>query len=193
MSAPDLTLLNIPLGDHVPPAVPAWDDAALATVERELARFVGPVAKVLVRNAAAHAHGIGELYTLLANNISDREDRRRFSDNAPPNDITGRAGSTTGSQEARAKSASGSHSAPLASRGGTSSQRPPLSTQPLEAPFIDHTTQRLATYLGPIAKILARKAAEQARTRDEFLQLVAGHMGTQDRHSFLRSIDQDGE
>src|SRR5437899_3691019 len=191
MSAPDLTLLNIPLGDHVPPAAPAWDDAALATVERELARFVGPVAKVLVRNAAAHAHGIGELYTLLAANIPDREERRRFADNAPPNDVAGRAGSTTGSQQARAKSASGSHPAPLASRGGTSSQLPPLSTQPLEAPFIDHTTQRLATYLGPIAKILARKAAEQARTRDEFLQLVASHMGTQDRRSFLSSIDRD--
>jgi hypothetical protein len=71
------------------------------------------------------------------------------------------------------------------------SERPPLSTQPLEAPFIDQTTQRLAVYLGPIARIVARKAAEQARTRDEFLQIVAGHMGTQDRRSFMRAVEGD--
>ena len=69
------------------------------------------------------------------------------------------------------------------------SERPPLSTQPLGAPFIDQTIQRLAVYLGPIARIVARKAAEQARTRDEFPQIVAGHTGTQDRRSFMRAFE----
>ncbi len=76
--------------------------------------------------------------------------------------------------------------------GGTAA-RPPLSTQPLEAPFINQTTQRLAVYLGPIAKVVARKAADQACTRDEFLQIVAGHIGTQDRRSFLREMDSSSE
>ena len=181
------------LGDHVPAQLPAWDAATLATVERELARFVGPVARVLVRNASSQAHDIGELYALLAGNISDREERRRFADIAPAVE-SGRSGASTGSRAAGAKSASGSYRAPFASRaGGTASQRPPLSTQPLEAPFIEHTTQRLTVYLGPIAKLVARKAAEKACTRDEFLQLVAGHMGTQDRKSFLRAMDQDDD
>jgi len=194
LKAPDITLLNVAMGDYVPPHAPAWDDAALATVERELARFVGPVAKVLVRNAAPHAHDIGELYSMLAAHIADRDERRRFSDFAPAIESIGRAASATGPHEAGTRSASGSHSAPLASRaGGTSSQRAPLATQPLEAPFIDHTTQQLAIYLGPIAKVLARKAAEKACTRDEFLQLVAGHMGTQDRRSFLSSLEKDTE
>ena len=194
-SAPDLTLLNVAIGEHVPAQLPAWDDATLATAERDLARFVGPVAKVLVRNASSHAHDIGELYALLATNIADREDRRRFADIAPAIDTAGRGrGAATGPHAAGAKGASGSYRAsPLAPVGGTGAQRPPLSTQPLEAPFIDQTTQRLFVYLGPIAKLVARKAAEQARTRDEFLQLVAGHMGTQDRRSFLRSIDRDDD
>ena len=82
----------------------------------------------------------------------------------------------------------------MSTRGGSGApERPPLSTQPLEAPFIDQTTQRLAVYLGPIAKVVARKAAEQARTRDEFLQIVAGHIGTQDRQSFLREMDRSSD
>ncbi len=192
VSAPDLTLLNLTVGDHVPAQLPSWDDATLATVERDLARFVGPVAKVLVRNASSHAHDIGQLYAMLATSISDREERRRFADIAPAIDTLGRGGSATGPHGA--KGSSGSYRASSSSpAGGTGAQRPPLSTQPLEAPFIEQTTQRLTVYLGPIAKLVARKAAEQARTRDEFLQLVAGHMGTQDRRSFLRDVDHDGD
>jgi len=192
VSAPDLTLLNLTVGEHVPAQLPSWDDATLATVERDLARFVGPVARVLVRNASSHAHDIGQLYALLATNISDREERRRFADIAPAIDTSGRSGSATGPHGTGAKGSSGSYRA-SSQIGGTGAQRPPLSTQPLEAPFIEQTTQRLTVYLGPIAKLVARKAAEQARTRDEFLQLVAGHMGTQDRRSFLRAMDQDGD
>jgi len=108
MSAPDLTLLNIAIGDHVPAQPPAWDDATLATVERDLARVVGPVAKVLVRNAASHAHDIGELYALLATNIPDREERRRFADIAPAIDTAGRRGSATGPHAQGSKGSSGS-------------------------------------------------------------------------------------
>jgi serine/threonine-protein kinase len=194
VSAPELTLLNLPVGEHVPAQLPSWDDATLATVERDLTRFVGPVARVLVRNAASHAHDIGELYALLATNISNREERRQFADIAPAIDTAGRGGSATGPHAAGAKGSSGSYRASSSPQiGGTAAQQPPLSTQPLEAPFIEQTTQRLTVYLGPIAKLVARKAAEQARTRDEFLQLVAGHMGTQDRRSFLRAMDQDGD
>jgi len=189
LSAPEATLINLAIGDHVPPLPAAWNEATLATVERELARVVGPVAKVLVRNAALHAHDAAELYSLLGAHITDREERSRFVELAPAVDSTGRATSGTGPHASGARGASGSHPPPLSSLARAMSDRPPLSTQPLEAPFIDQTTQRLAVYLGPIARIVARKAAEQARTRDEFLQIVAGHMGTQDRRSFMRAIE----
>ena len=43
-------------------------------------------------------------------------------------------------------------------------------------------------YLGPIAKVVAHKAARQARDSEEFVQLVAEHIGTQDRESFLKDV-----
>ncbi len=54
--------------------------------------------------------------------------------------------------------------------------------------FVDQTTMRLAVYLGPIAKVVARRAAQKAATQQEFVELVAGHLGAQDRGAFLREI-----
>jgi len=59
---------------------------------------------------------------------------------------------------------------------------------PLQEEFVQVTTQRLTVYLGPIARVVARKAAEKARSQEEFLQIVAGHIGTQDRAAFLRDV-----
>ena len=50
------------------------------------------------------------------------------------------------------------------------------------------TTQRLAVYLGPIARVVARKAAEKAGSQEEFVQMVAANVGTQDRAAFLRDV-----
>jgi len=61
-------------------------------------------------------------------------------------------------------------------------------SRPLEQAFVEQTTQRLAVYLGPIAKVVAKKAAQQAHDCDEFIHLVAEHIGTQDRRAFLREV-----
>ena len=43
-------------------------------------------------------------------------------------------------------------------------------------------------YLGPIAKVLARKAAQRTTSVDEFLRLVADNLGTQERAAYLREM-----
>ena len=65
--------------------------------------------------------------------------------------------------------------------------------RPLEPAFVDSTALRLAVYLGPIAKIVAKKAAQQAKSEDEFIEIVASHIGTQDRKAFLREMGRDDE
>ena len=59
---------------------------------------------------------------------------------------------------------------------------------PLDPDFVEQTTTRLATYLGPIAKVVTRKAAQGAGNRQEFVQRVAGHLGAQERGAFLREF-----
>jgi hypothetical protein len=41
---------------------------------------------------------------------------------------------------------------------------------------------------GAVAKVVARNAARQARDADEFVQLVAEHIGTQERNAFLHEL-----
>jgi len=175
-----VNLSDIPLQ---PGGAHAWDDASLSTVERQLVRFVGPMARILVRQAAAHAHDARELYGLLAVHIADARERARFEAHAQASDMSGSHG-------ARPSTANRVMSgARVAGTQGSASVRVP---RPLEQAFIEHTTSRLAVYLGPIARVVARKAAQQAHDSDEFVQLVAEHIGTQDRSAFLRDVGELG-
>jgi serine/threonine-protein kinase len=171
-----LNLANIALPAPIPMV---WDDATLTTVETQLARFVGPVAKVLVKQAAQHTANVDEMYQILATNIVDPTTRQRF---VAETQIMGKGASAvgqTGPSGGRTTAAKSSFTR--------------LHKRPLDQAFIDSTTTRLAVYLGPIARIVTKKAAQQAKNPEEFVQLVASHIGTQDRQAFLRDIGFDGQ
>jgi tRNA A-37 threonylcarbamoyl transferase component Bud32 len=181
----DATVVNLAQVQLAPQAQADWDETTLNTVERNLARYVGPLAKVLVRKAATQTQDMAELYSLLATNIGDRDERRKFVATMPAGaSVPGASGSHG------ITSASTPGTEPSALRSGSIGSRitPPV---PLESQFVHETTQRLLVYLGPIGRVVARRAAEQAKSRQEFVQLVAGHIGTQDRTAFLREVGAD--
>jgi eukaryotic-like serine/threonine-protein kinase len=182
-SGGETTLVN--LADVALQAVPghAWDDASLATIERLLVRSVGPMARILVRQAAVQARDARELYGRLAVHIADPKERARFEAHAEPADAAGSVGNRSPLPAAPPRQARGGGAAPTGSRLRVA--------RPLEQAFIEHTTGRLAVYLGPIARVVARKAAQQARDSDEFVELVAEHVGTQDRSAFLRDVERN--
>ena len=65
------------------PSVPATaassiDAQTLAKAEAALARYIGAVAKVVVKRAAAKARDPGELYLLIAEEIEDKNERKTF-------------------------------------------------------------------------------------------------------------------
>ena len=57
---------------------PGWSPEALALAERRLTTFIGPVARILVRKAAASTASVPALYEALAENIENDRDRRAF-------------------------------------------------------------------------------------------------------------------
>jgi eukaryotic-like serine/threonine-protein kinase len=190
----DLTVLNMP---SVPPpslAPKAWDEMVLTTAEKDLARFVGPLAKLLVRRAAAQTTDVGELYTILSTNIGDPQQRQRFV--AEPHAAeaiasTSRAGVRTGGRTSMGGAQVADRSTP--DRLRTTHSGRTMVAQPPEQAFVDATVTRLAVYLGPIAKLVAKKAAQQAHSPEEFVQIVASHIGTQDRKAFLREMGMGGD
>ena len=175
----------------------AWDDDTLRTAEQELARAVGPMARLIVRRAAAQTSDRAELCSILSDNITDPESRRRFVDAFNKTGSGVHAG-TTGSHGAH-----GAHGALASSPSGHGRVATSMPTSmpgtmqpvgmtaagaPLEQAFVDQIAGRLAVYLGPIAPIVTRKAARDAKTRSEFVRRVADSLGTQERAAFLREV-----
>ena len=158
LGATEINLAAVRMGP--PPAAAAWDETMLRTIERQLATYLGPMAKVMIRKAAAQTHDVNELYTLLAESITDPAGRQRFMSSTP----------------------GGTHPPQVVATGQTSKTQ----TLPLDKDFVDQTTMRLAAYLGPIAKVVVNRAAQKACNQHEFVQLVAGHLGTQERGAFLQ-------
>ena len=171
---------------------PAWDDETLRTAELELARIVGPMARLIVRRAAAQTFDRGELCSILSDTISDPESRRRFvaAFNRPGHaHATGGASgvrTATGGTGGAARSTTGPGSGTRGTaRTATGSA---TMTTPLETPYVEHVTGQLAVYIGPIAQVLAKKAARESRTRSEFVRRCAENLGTQEREAFLREL-----
>ena len=121
---------------------------------------------------------------ILATNIVDPANRQRFV--AEPHATgTGFASARTGGQTG----GSGGRTTPAShERSGATAPHTGSPPRTLDQAFVDETTKRLAVYLGPIARIITKKAAQQATSPEAFVQIVASHIGTQDRHAFLREI-----
>ncbi len=163
---------------------PLLDDSTLTTAERTLARLIGPMARVIVRKAAAQAHDRAELCMLLSESIDDPQLRTRFVEM-----FTKAVGELASAGKSLPGKHSGSGIAHPSTTGGSVSRSPGTTTgAPLDPAFVDRITARVAVYLGPIARIVARNAQQKAKSRREFVALVADHLGTQDRAAFLREV-----
>jgi serine/threonine-protein kinase len=142
-----------------------WDPATLKQVEQQLAQVVGPLARVLVRRAAAHAGDLDALYTQLAGQIESDADRQRF--------LAARAGS-----DARTVAEASRTSLAGSSAGGGA----------IGPEIVEAATRDLTPLLGPIAKVVARKVAKAATTRDQYYLLLADELSSPaDREKFLRA------
>ena len=194
------TMVNIGTLMLLQKPAPAWDDDTLRTAEHELAVALGPMAKLIVRKAASQTRDRFELCSILADNIVDPEMRRKFVDAFNESGSGVRAG--TGASDARSTTGSSpsGHAHPRtgppasAAGAGTAQARDTRSHgAPLEPAFVDEITARLAVYIGPIAPIVTRRAAREAKDRRDFLHRVAENLGTQERVAFLREVGLGGD
>jgi class 3 adenylate cyclase len=143
-------------------ALPASD---LAEAERGLAKRIGPLAGVLVKRAAQSAKGRGDFYQTIAVAIPDGADRAdflaEFSDQIPQ----------------------------VAERGETPSSPPesPITGQtPISAAALAAAESRLANFIGPLAGVLVRQAANEAQSLEDLYARLAVHIANaSDRNRFL--------
>jgi len=163
------------------PGAPARPDASLAEAaggalpatllaaeEQRLAAYIGPLARVIVRRAAETARSPGELCSALAAVIPDPADRASFLAGAPA--------------AVEPKVAVARQPVPAEVVAATS---PALAENELAA-----AERRLASYIGPLAALLVRRAARDARDRQDFYaRLSASIANSADRAAFLATAD----
>lgn len=136
-----------------------WDKVALQQAEASLARHVGPLASVLVRRAARECSDLQQLYGKLAEQVSNPQARTAFLEHATS--ITG--GKTRSGAPAAGGTQAASSVAPATRPGAP----------PLDEALIDNAARLLAQHVGPIAKVMAKKAAGRTNDPAAFRQLLA--------------------
>ncbi len=151
------------------PAAAAVAPEVLKTVHASLEPHIGPMAEALVRKAGQQAANVEELTQLLARFIPSEDDKTQF------------LGKTRmlNTQELQAVTAQAAQKKP----------EPSAEHEEVSEQVIQHAKECLATYVGPIAGMLVRKAAKRADSRDEFFHRLAEEVPDDaNRAEFLRAL-----
>jgi hypothetical protein len=159
------------------PDTDALNEEILQIVERQLASLIGPLARVLVRRAAAKASSILELYSFLARELEREEDRETFLANR--NSLV--------PEQTRARYAT---QAPTDAAPVTDLPPPHPTVNEITPSEIEQAGRVLAPYLGPIAVVLARKEAKRVGNLESLYAALAEHLVERaERDHFLKQAE----
>jgi serine/threonine protein kinase len=145
----------------------------LMKIESSLTKYLGPISKVAVREGLQSSRTIDDFFDALAEQIGDEEQRATFLSRVTPLKQTiSQPGAAAPAPAATAKTA----------------------TQPraVFSPEVLSTAEkRLASYVGPLAKLLIKEAAGSTGTiRDLYTKLAANIDDAAERKAFLASFEQ---
>jgi serine/threonine protein kinase len=151
------------------PAAPtraAFHPSLLKNIETELAQHLGPIASLVVRNAAKTAPTQADLVQLIALDITDvgvkRDFERKFSDGSRPSSQPMSGGPRTDPATSQA-----------ASR--------------FSLAVLEQAERRLAEHIGAVARVVVKRAAVKARDERELYLLLADEIeDKEDRKAFIR-------
>lgn len=151
----------------------AEDQTVLRAIEKELALYVGPMARIMVKRAAAKAANADEFYRILAESLERDADREAF------------LAHTTELLKNRARLSAAL--APVLTTGPLTAATNPLTPLGITPDAIDHAARMLAAHVGPISGVLAKKAARKADSLQSLYRILSEHVqDSKDRRQFLR-------
>jgi tRNA A-37 threonylcarbamoyl transferase component Bud32 len=169
-------------GSALSATAPQWLLDIAPDLQVALSMQIGPMAKLLLKNAAREAHDVDDLCTKLLPHISSEQGRTQFL--AAVTAIKKKLGiSTIGSTLGTRPTLGSSQIAELSqiAGGGTHLQ--------LSAELMEAAHQKLLAYIGPIAKVVVKRTAKQTSSPAEFYRLLAEQLPTeQDKIKFLKEL-----
>ena len=170
-----------------PPGHSGWQDEErqfLSAVEKHLAKFIGPMAGIIVRRTASRAKDPAELLTLLASTFTKEADREAFL--ARKNEfLFGVTPYAVTKTRAKAPSPPTNRPASAAQASGA-----PSSPTELTPAAIRHASELLARRVGPVARLLTERAAQRADSLRALYLILAEHL--KDRAERARFLAEAG-
>jgi eukaryotic-like serine/threonine-protein kinase len=174
-AATAIMLPAAPAGQHAPPRAqptsgrptgPSPIDAnTLHVLEQKLAAYLGPIARIMVRSAAGRAPSLDALCATLAASVPEGSERDSFRRDVAPLLRT----RLPAVDDAPSHGSIGS----------------------LHEAELEQATQALMQYVGPIARVLVRRAARDASSIDGLWQALSNHIDLPaERAAFLRQRHQ---
>ena len=172
----------------------------VARIERKLVEYVGPIGHYLVREAIGKAASLDDLCHTLSGSIDRPDNRDKFLREvlsgshggtgvvAPPAARTAAGASTgwavAGSGVAGRAAPAAAVSTGVSSVGGSSGAAGSTAISDAE---IERVQRELTRHMGPIARVMVRRALASATTPDQLWQTLAAQIERQpDRDAFLR-------
>jgi serine/threonine protein kinase len=150
-----------------------WKQEALPEVEASLARQIGPVARFLLKKVADKAEGLEHLAELLLPHIPSDVGRVQFQQAlvqiGKKLDATGTGTGMTRTPTMTSMSGAGRTTLPAAAPTGAMPEG-------FDQAYADATAHKLVAIIGPIGRVVVKRAMKQTGDKQAFLQLLAGHI-----------------
>lgn len=167
----------VPMAEQVPAT--SFDPQTLARLEASLARHIGPLAKLIVKQADQKSSNIEQLCQILAESIPAGEHKTAFL-----GDVEKFSSIPSSAHEGTSVAAPGES---VAARGGSGERK----TKEWDPATLALVEQHLAQIVGPLARILVKKTASNAASVDELLRILAKNIeGEEARKAFLKLADK---
>lgn len=146
---------------------PTWDAALLGQVETLLRPQLGAASGAVVRDASRRSASLSALVARIANEALPKAERASFL--------------------ARATQLTGTLAVPTAAPPAVG--LPVLGQTPMSPALVERAAKVLAVHIGPIALVHARRAAQDATTREQFFCTLAERAGDDvDRRRLLAQL-----
>jgi serine/threonine protein kinase len=165
-----------------------WKLAALPELERVLARQIGPMAKLLIKNASRNAPDIDALCSTILVHISTASGKAEFK--ATVDSLKSKF------PEQSAISTGSPGVVPAPAPGGTSitgvsavSEFDKRNNNIIDPGFVTDTEKILTRYIGAIAKIVIRRAMVDTQNKGALIDKLASQIANvTDREKFLKEL-----
>jgi serine/threonine protein kinase len=157
-----------------------WNVDELGAVERSLAHFLGPIARVIVRRDVREAKDFASLVKMLAEHLPLAVERAKFlQQNARL--------AATGTRRAQIAQVVDDDATVIP---GVNNAARSVGGPGPTADEITRATRLLVDYLGPIAQILVREAARCCTTRAAFLARLVDRLSETEKDRFMHDFER---